>query len=303
MCIAVCHECVEDTYLKQIIQNDGSPILCSVCQSITNNAFTVDELGALIEPIMREHFSLGGQIKRFYDDDHEAWGQEGDPMSYVVQEVLGQYFDFEDEIVDAVCDAENYWPGDGGDAFWDNTSNYVETRIQIGHYYEQWSNALSELKNSRRFFSPSALDLFNKLFDDIDALKAWTGRKYLPVVRSLPLGTKFHRARIFNSHSALKDICADPFQHVGPPPHEHAQAGRMSTDGVVVFYGAREEDTALAELRPAIGNEIAVISVKTTRRLRLLDFSRLEKARTGKALSYFQPNFREEVEKQKFLRV
>jgi hypothetical protein len=302
MCSAVCHECVEDPYLKQIIQNDGTPTLCAVCQSATNTAFTVDELGALMEPIMRENFSLGGQIKRFYADDHEGWTQEGDPMSYVVQEVLGQYFDFEDEIVEAVCNAEDYWPGDGGDAYWDNTSNYVERRVQIGHYYEQWSDTLSELKSSRRFFSPSALDLFKKLFDDIDALKAWTGKKYLPVVRVLPVGTKFHRARIFNSHSVLKDICTDPFLHAGPPPHEHAHAGRMNTDGVVVFYGAREEGTALAELRPAIGNEVAVITVKTTRRLRLLDFSRLEKARTGKALSYFQPNFIEEVEKQKFLR-
>ncbi|WP_047534852.1 RES family NAD+ phosphorylase [Methylotenera sp. N17] len=302
MCTAVCHVCVEDTYLKQIIENDGTPILCSVCQSTANNAFTIEELGKALEPIMREHFSLGGQIKRFYDDDSEGWEQEGDPMSYAVQEVLGQYFDFEDEIVDAVCDADDYSPGDGEEPYWDNTANYVPNRIQIGDYYAHWNYALLELKSSRRFFSPSTLDLFDKLFDDIDTLKTWRGNKLLSVARTLPVGTKFHRARIFTSHSILKDIASDPFQYVGPPPQEQARAGRMSPEGVVVFYGARDIDTALAELRPAIGNEVAAISVKTTRRLRLLDFSRLEKAITDKSLSYFQPNFTDELGKQKFLR-
>jgi len=301
MCNAVCLECVEDTYLKQIIQHQGQPILCSVCQSTTNHAFTTVELGALMEPIMREHFLIGNQNKRFFDD-YEEWIQEGEPLEFWVYEVLGQEFDFQHEIVDAICDAEDFWPGDGEDAFWDTTVNYVESRVEIGHYYAAWDNALSELKTSRRFFSPSALSLFSKLFENIEDLYVSTKNKKLPIVRVLPVGSKYYRARIFDSHSLLKEICTDPFQHIGPPPPEKSHSGRMNIEGVSVFYGAREIDTALAELRPAIGNEVVVINVETTRSLRLLDLTRLDKARSSKLLSYFQPNFTEEVQKQKFLR-
>jgi len=75
----------------------------------------------------------------------------------------------------------------------------------------------------------------------------------------------------------------------------------MNADGVVVFYGAMDSETCLAEMRPALGGETAVIELQTTRPLRMLDFTRLEKS-YGKGLSYFQPDFNEEVERRKFLR-
>jgi hypothetical protein len=41
------------------------------------------------------------------NDDKDGWEQEGDPLSDVVQEILGQYFEFNDEIVEAVVSAED----------------------------------------------------------------------------------------------------------------------------------------------------------------------------------------------------
>lgn len=299
---AVCCECVEDFYLKAIIQDEGEPLECSVCGETENNAITVEHLGKLMEPIMREHFVPGPTVKKFGDNDDEWWEQEGDPISYLAQEVLGQYFDFEDEIVDAVIAADEYWPGDGGEAYWDGTSRYVPSRIQLGHYFAEWQYTLAELKHGRRFFSPAAQALFTKLFDGIEHLKAWNGGKFLPVVRILPTNTKLFRARVCNSRALLKEMFADPLKHVGPPPMESSRVGRMNADGVVVFYGARDEHTCLAEMRPALGNDVVVIKLKTTRPLRLLDFSRLEQARGGKALSYFQPGYTEQVERRAFLR-
>lgn len=42
--------------------------------------------------------------------------------------------------------------------------------------------------------------------------------------------------------------------------------------------------------------------MKTTRALRVLHFARLDEARTGKALSYFQPDFNDQAERRAFLR-
>ena len=298
---AVCFECIDDLYLKEIIKEEGALLECSVCGNESNNAFSIEQLGKLLEPIMREHFLPGDSIKEFGEDDDEWWTQEGEPMSWAVQLVLDQYFDFADEIVDAVIEAEDVGSHDGVDSFWDKTSNYVEKRVEAGHFFYEWESTLEELKHSRRFFSPAAQNLFGRLFDGVEDLKAWNGKTFLPVVRRLPVGTKLFRARICKSSSMLQDILEDPFRHVGPPPKEHAQAGRMNPEGVNVFYGAREVDTCLAETRPALGSDVAIITLMTTKSIRVLDFSRLEQSRGGKALSYFQPDYEEQVNKRDFL--
>lgn len=301
---AVCYDCVEDEHLKEIILNDGEPIECSVCHGVDNNAITVGQLGKLMEPILREHFSLGQEYKKFgEDDDNDWWEQEGESLSSVVQEVLGQYFDFEDEIVDAVIDAEDVWPPDGEEPFFDNTSSYVESRIRLSHYYAQWDYLLDELKHTRRFFSPTAQELFGQLFDNVEALKYWDSEKneWGSVILELPEITSLYRARPCTSRQDLTDMFINPLKHVGPPPKHLARAGRMNAEGVVVFYGAMNMDTCLAEMRPVLGGDTAVITLQTTKPLRLLDFKRLESAR-GKSLSYFQPDFTLQVEKNAFLR-
>jgi hypothetical protein len=293
MTTAVCFNCVEDSYLKEIINDEGEPLRCSVCGEENNNAFTVEQLGKRIEPIMREHFC-------------PAQGENGDSMLTVVQEVMRQDFTFDDEIVDAVIDSEFCRPGDGDEPFWNETSTYIEHRVKPVHYFAEWQRTLDELKGNRRFFSPAAKTLFGKLFKDVGNMKACKASgekpfKLEPVMRSLPVGTELFRARICDSRSELQDFYKNPFQHVGPPPKNKPRpAGRMNAEGVAVFYGAMDEETCLAEMRPALTNEIAIITLETTAPLRILDFSLLERAHG--TLSYFDPDYTEQVEKHAFLR-
>jgi hypothetical protein len=51
----------------------------------------------------------------------------------------------------------------------------------------------------------------------------------------------------------------------------------------------------LAELRPAIGEKSAVITLQTSKSLRMLDFTRIPAA--YKSLSYFQLDFEEQAER------
>jgi RES domain len=138
------------------------------------------------------------------------------------------------------------------------------------------------------------------VFTDIEHQKALIEGKFESVVYLLPENTKLHRARVCSSRELLSDIVADPFKQVGPPPKEAVRAGRMNADGVPVFYCSLDKDTCLAEMRPALKSELAIITVLTTKPLRILDFSRLAVA--GKALGYLQPDFKQEVEKHIFLR-
>ena len=297
---AVYFECINDFYLKKTIKDEGKPLKCTICGGKNNNALSVEQLGELVESVMHQHFIRGLPIQEIGEDE-EKWGHEGDTMPTVVQKVLNQYLDFTDEIVDEIIESQYDWLYEGAQPLWDKLSKYVELRSGSWHYFDEWQSTLDELKHSRRFFSPAAQTLFGKLFEGVEEMRGWNGKKFQSVVRCLPTGSKLFRARICKSQSMLRVIISNPFKCVGPPPKEYARAGRMNPEGVTVFYGSREMDTCFAEMRPALGNDVAIITLKTTKPLRVLDFSRLEQTRGGGALSYFQPDFTAQVNKQEFL--
>jgi len=249
---------------------------------------------------MYKHFRLGMIIEDVQEAQDKVY-QEGMPMSSVVQQVLNQFINIADDIVDSVIELEGRTLN-GCEPFWNKKSKYVERESGAEHYLEKWKEALDELKHSRRFFSPTAKTLFEELFSDIDNLRGWNGKEFHSVVREFPPGTTIFRARICKNSSMLYEIPNDPYRHIGPPPNEHAIAGRMNPEGVSVLYSSREIETCLAEMRPALGNEVAVIAMRTTEPIRVLDFSRLERARSGGAISFFQPDFKEQISKQYFLK-
>lgn len=298
---AVCWKCLEDEYLKTIIKKKGKRQKCSLCDG-TRKAFTAEDLAEAVDPIVREHFAQGEDVKKFGEDDAEWWEQEGDPLDHHLQEVTGQYLGFEDEIVEALEEKDPADERDGDIPFYDSSQNYVSIPIRPYAYYEEWSYVSEDIKHRRRFFSSAASALFARVFEDVETRKSRnreTGNDE-KVIFEMPEGSLLFRARICHSQSLTKDAYRDPIKHVGPPPPESARAGRMNVDGVVVFYGALDQQTCLAETRPAIGNDIAVIQMRTTKPLRLLDFGRLEQS--YKRLSYFQPDFTEQVERGAFLR-
>lgn len=299
---AVCWDCVEDEYLKKIIEEKGEVQLCSECESSNREAFTANDLAEVLDPVLQEHYAPGEEVQKFGEDDDHWWEQEGDPLSHIVQEALDQYFSFNDEIVDALIENDDARPQDGEEPFFSNDISYVSTGLRPYRLRGWWDSVEEDLKHHKRFFSSSAKELFEYLFRGVETRKFWdvAQKKDVTVVRELPEGSELFRARICDSNEELKNAITDPLKHIGPPPPERARAERMSVDGVAVFYGALESETCLAELRPTIGGEAAVITVRTTKILRLLDFTRIKDSQH--VLSYFQPDFNEQAERNIFLR-
>jgi hypothetical protein len=90
---AVCWRCIEDEYLKEIVRENGKLTECSLCEAKKSKAFTAAELAEVLDPIMQEHFEQGPEVKKFGPDDEEWWEQEGDPLSFHIQEVIGNTWD------------------------------------------------------------------------------------------------------------------------------------------------------------------------------------------------------------------
>jgi len=299
---AVCWDCVDDEHLKAIIREKGEVQPCSECGTSTRKAFTAEDLAELLDPILQEHYAHGDEVQKFGDDDDHWWEQEGSPLSDIVQEALGEDLGFYDEIVDALIENDDARPQDGEEPFFSNEINYVDRPLAAYRLHGWWDFVEEDLKHNKRFFSSAAKELFDYLFSDVEARQYWdvAQKKDVTVVRELPEGFELFRARVCDSNDEVKNALKEPLKHIGPPPPVRARANRMNVDGVAVFYGALESETCLAELRPTIGGESAVITVRTTKALRLLDFTKIKDS--GRVLSYFQPDFNEQAEKNMFLR-
>lgn len=300
---AICFECIEDEHLRATAESEGVPLLCESCGEEENNAFSYERLGKEMEPIIRKHFQLGPTVRKFYDDDSEGWEQEGDPLFDIVSEVLRQDVADPNELVSAICDAEDYWPGDGEDAFYDSTSHYVRRPTTTQAWIADWQYLRGELAHRRRFFSDGARNLFDRLFEDVAELKTFDrdAKTWLPVINTLPAGTEVLRARVVRSDAELKTFVRGSAIELGAPPADKAQAGRMNASGIAVFYGAMNYETCLAEMRPALGGRVLVGAFRTTQTLRILDFRRLEAARVAE-LSFFDSRYADQQERVAFLR-
>jgi len=91
MASAICWKCFESKYLSEIVKHEGEREECSVCGE-EHRSFTIEQLGELLERKLREHIRPGRELPVLGegDDDHVYYEQQGDPLSYWVQEVLGQ---------------------------------------------------------------------------------------------------------------------------------------------------------------------------------------------------------------------
>lgn len=90
--------------------------------------------------------------------------------------------------------------------------------------------------------------------------------------RSLPRDQKIFRARRMSLEREL-DAAPLPMHEMGPPTHGNARAGRLNPQGVCLFYGAFERETAIAEVRPWRRARITVAQFTVTTDLTVADLT------------------------------
>jgi uncharacterized CHY-type Zn-finger protein len=314
----ICFKCIEDHALRVLIKSEGTQRTCVLCGQ-KNTGVTIEEFAKIIDPVFRTHFGHGKFVRQ-YDPDHDNSyyeEQQGDDLSWVLQELLRQELDCEDALVHTLEDIDPYNPQDGEEPFYDSAVCYQSIPVDVGELYGQWNAISDDLKKRRRFFSNTAKEFFDWLFEgledlwlyaedltpDLSATNERNKLERLGVVIEWPAGTTIFRGRRADNIADYTRILLNPHVELSPPPSNHTIAGRMNPNGVSLFYGALKERTCLAEMRSSIGSHIVVACFETSKTLRIFDFTRLDKAYSGgKVLSYFQEDFEKQVSRQKFRR-
>jgi len=290
----LCYRCIDEAYLKTQVKETGSEGTCNFC-GVVAASYTLGELSELVEEIFQDHYQMSFPTP----PDNEQYGDSsadaimnlgGFPENAAVQirEILeDEYYSFE-----AVAEGEAI-------PFSDDTY-YIESSVDVRDLESQWREFERTLKIEARFFNPKGFMFLESIFTGIEDLSTKSGRP--PIVKAGPGHTIDHlyRARVFQSTTELQGALIDPVKELGPPSSNFAMAGRMNAQGIAVFYGADQPATAIAEVRPPVGSEVAVGRFEIIKELSLLDLTAFpELSPIG---SLFDPVFSEKRRKTQFLK-
>jgi hypothetical protein len=245
----------------------------------TRKAVPLEAVGRIIDPALRANYSIGEWMY-----DH----QEGDDLYTLINETTGAD---EDGVIQGLIswliDNDDYWPPDGEEPFYGEDQSYVAVNPDGWHHSMLWRRFRDEILHRQRFFNEVAKKFLSEIFDGIQHQADISNRPAF--YRFDPTdGPEFFRARIIVGDAEYKTIADSPAAQMGPPPSHLRRAGRMNAAGIAVFYGALELDTAIAELRPAVGSLVCAAKFKLSRPIHVLDLTRF--SRQGKRLDIFAKN-------------
>lgn len=293
----LCTKCVGSDRFCAWIREHGSRGSCDLDPS-HGRARKVVQVSAFAEAVdawFREHYQRGGEEAYATEDsDNPSYRQRGEPYPDIMMDALECDQGVIDAISEHLPDVTHRDIAQGAEPFYDDTDNYesiaevarLERADQEEYWFAnrfryQWEEFCETVQYERRFFRTKELldDLFGKP-------EEYEGGKINPVYM-LPAGQKIYRARVLNDGFTAQTLERGPGSQLSAPSKERARAGRMNVEFIPAFYGAFSEDTAVAEMRPGIGEEVAIGEFTLQHDARVFDFTAFARADHSKWSDYF----------------
>lgn len=306
----VCHNCVGETYLSELIAKNGVIAHCDYCDEDEEPTFTITNLADEVEGAFERHYErtspepddFQSAMLRDKEIDYEWW-REGEEVVWAIANAASIAEEIAEDVLEILEERHAAAASDyvGDEQEFDSDSYYEEKGANDYSFRMEWDAVERSIKERTRFFNRDADAFFTRLFGSLDQFANRQGQSV--VVSAGPEhGIKsFYRARAF--HSGVDDEIVPalkrPDREIGPPPPRFARAGRMNAQGISVFYGAIDLDTALAEIRPPVGSRVLVGRFDLARPVRLLDVEALRSVFINGSI--FDPNYIGHLELAQFL--
>lgn len=304
----LCARCIGDAYLRELIIKENNDQKCDYCGEIAA-AVSIEELTGYVEAAFAKHFSrtanepdsLQYAMIKDKESDYE-WDRDGEPTIYAIMNAADIPEEAAGDIQKVLADEHSDFDAAamGEECEFDSDAHYEEIMPGDDEWQEGWRLFERKIKTEARFFSRTAAAQLSELFDTIDEMKTRDGR---PLIVGAGPNTQYshlYRARPFQSDEQLERAMIRPDRELGAPPAHIASSGRMNARGISVFYGATSVKTALAEVRPPVGSQVAVARFDIIRPLELLDLTALSDVHeTG---SIFDPGYAYRLGRMMFLK-
>lgn len=297
----ICYQCVGERYLSEMIEADGQTKTCGYCDSEAE-CISIDELSGHIEAAFEQHFSRTPRDISSLDYALGVeWYREGEDSTLAIQESVN----LSDNAASDVQSVLEYEHSDidmakaGEECEFDSEACYEPKNPDNGEWHEEWKSFEESLKSKSRFFNPNGFAFLNTVFDRIETMQTYEGRKLVVEAGPNCEINALYRARVFQKQQELQEALKRPELSIGAPPTVLASNGRMNARGVSVFYGATRSSIALAEVRPPAQSQAIIAKFDIIRPLLLLDLSAIDGIKvTG---SIFDPVYASSLGQAQFL--
>lgn len=279
----LCAACIRDSYVKRI-RNYAGRRLCFGCGDSRYRCLAMPDLAKMVEQNLLNHFSI----------DEDEINQSSRPLS--LPEVVSIMLDCASS---PACEkiAQIIYETSGPEDFpflpgrtYRRTQRYSSDAEAKRLIENEWKFIKLELTHGRRFFNERVQAFFGRLMVEAMTAKLKEAPDVRPAIRRLPEQSILYRARLAISEETVDAILRRPSTELGAPPKERAANNRMSPGGIPVMYLSNDKDTCIAELRPAIGDIVAVGAFRTTQPMKFFDFTGLSEGLDHTPLSYLDPD-------------
>ncbi|MGJ4952476.1 hypothetical protein [Bradyrhizobium sp. HKCCYLS20291] len=245
---------------------------------------TVDELAEEADRWSREKYQPDADtIDVDPDSDRVYHGTERQSYEDIFLEELGCSEDVLRVVIDALPDVSHRDIRDSAEPYYSDAYNFEP--IEIARTREkadqdeygfanrdafEWSEFCSQVKFSSRFFGIK--DKLDELFGE----PVEYGQGPVKPPYELAAGQMLFRARLIDGNLTEETLQADGASLLGPPPSARTPSRRMNVEFIPVLYATFARSIAVTELRPGIGDSVAVGRVETRVPLKVFDFTVFE---------------------------
>jgi hypothetical protein len=267
MAETVCVGCFEDVFLRRLLETQGtvSGEECEFCAATDKPCLPATRLADLFDDVIRKLCQPEHELDDYRQDDCK-------PIGDVLRDDLGTLnsdMDEPTELVRAVLEAK--WQNRHHD------DDYPDVTADWAVAGENWAasyrDALATLREEVRHLGHSFhLGPGKKIVVD-----KWNADHSYHTLKGalskteifLDQGTTLYRARI-----DLPEPDRTRVEAFHAPPVSRTSAGRANLQGEPVWYFAREQETALAEVRPGRASDVSVAEFLSKDQLRLCGLDR-----------------------------
>lgn len=261
-----CSLCFADEFVAAVVEARGryARRTCDYCGRRGGKKVDPETLKPVVRPAAREFFTPTSELTQ---GPHIDAFDEGSQLGELLNDTFGM---FDDEVGDPNQLAVDllYEPGDGREG---EPPEFSSDEL-YSHRDDDWihrsdADFLSELRLAVKRYG-HALHLGGPPFvgRDRDAGEAWSVlRQSLETVTGdVHAQSQFWRARIGVGHTG---------NHLRPPPPDRVTPGRANLQGQPVLYVADADSTAVAEVRPSVGDVVSVGEFRLERDARIVDLA------------------------------
>lgn len=272
-----CSDCLSEAYLRdKAADNDVGE--CDYCdQSLP--VMDMDELLELCETAIYDFFR---PIEQPSSVVHHRYPPVGESLYDVLDKILGSDQRLLSDLHECLLES---WR----DSDTDGDPYFVEETEASPEMTQGWRKMEYSLEFESRLANPMVGKMLAMVFDGIEELRSADDRSAIVSAGQGHRVSSFQRGRVFQDDQSMVEALKHPERHLGPVPRGKGSHGRMNAKGISVFYGATDDHTAIAEVRPPVGSTVVTARFDVIRPLRLLNLNDLATIRPHRNLSYFNP--------------